>query len=161
MALDSFAEEWSQAKNTALSGASPDPSGAAASGPGQGQESAMRLNQAPGAGPGSGNTDLATTPEKKKAAAGVIENHIQPDTKAAADAADEGTNGAVTELKGWDTAAGLKQAHEHWDGQVKRLMARFDSEKTSLRSASNLFQGNDIDTRFTFTPVQQSKVSGL
>ncbi|MET9932105.1 MULTISPECIES: hypothetical protein [unclassified Streptomyces] len=140
----SFDDEWAQHKNVAL----------------EHQSSSTRLNQVPSDPGGGGQPDLATSPAKKKAAAGTIENHIQPDLKAAADAGDEGTNGAVAEFKGWETAAGLKKAHDHWDGQVKRLMARLDSEKTALRGASTLFTNNDITTGYSFTPAQ-SKVSGL
>ncbi|MEV4949642.1 hypothetical protein [Streptomyces sp. NPDC053755] len=141
----SFQDEWAQDKSAAI----------------ERQSSSMQLNQVPadqGGGPGS--PDLATTPERKKKAANTIENHIQPDVKSAADAADEGTNGAVTEFKGWDTAAGLKKAHEHWDSQVKRLMARLDSEKVALRNTSTLFRSNDIVTGAGFAPAQ-SKVSGI
>lgn len=143
----SFNDEWAQAKNAAIENQSAD----------------MRLNQVPadgGGGGGTGPADLATTPAKKKQAANTIENHIQPDVKSAADAADESTSGAVTAFKGWETAAGLKKAHEHWDSQVKRLNARLESEKGALRGASTLFQSNDIVTGYGFTPAQ-SKVSGL
>jgi uncharacterized protein (DUF1501 family) len=142
----SFQDEWAQEKSAAI----------------ERQSSSMRLNQVPAenGGGGPGNPDLATTPAKKKKAANTIENNIQPDTKAAADAADEPTNAAVTEFKGWDTAAGLKKAHEHWDTQVKRLMARFDSEKVALRNTSTLFSNNDIVTGAGFAPAQ-SKVSGI
>ncbi|MEU9705740.1 hypothetical protein [Streptomyces sp. NPDC047981] len=140
----SFNDEWAQAKNTAIANQSAD----------------MRLNQLPAdGGGGTGPADLATTPAKKKQAANSIENHIQPDLKSAADAADESTSGAVAGFKGWETAAGLKKAHEHWDSQVKRLNARLESEKTALRGASSLFQSNDIVTGNGL--VAQSKVSGL
>ncbi|MEW1901121.1 MULTISPECIES: hypothetical protein [unclassified Streptomyces] len=141
----SFDDEWTQHKTVAM----------------EHQSSSTRLNQVPAEpGGGGGQSDLATTPAKKKAAANTIENHIQPDVKAAADAGDEGTNGAVAEFKGWDTATGLKKAHDHWDGQVKRLMARLDSEKGALRGASTLFSNNDIVTGYSFAPTQ-SKISGL
>ncbi|MFD8415806.1 hypothetical protein ACFV2Q_29310 [Streptomyces sp. NPDC059650] len=113
-------------------------------------------------GPGtpSGPGVLATTPPEKKKAANTIENVLQPGTTKAADAADEPTDNAVKAFTGWDTAAGLTKAHTHWDGQVKRLMARLDSEKKALRGASNLFTGNDQLTGRSFQPVQ-SKVTGL
>ncbi|MFB7866853.1 MULTISPECIES: hypothetical protein [unclassified Streptomyces] len=141
----SFDDEWARHKDNAAAQ----------------QTSGMQLNHVPlDPGGGGGQPDLATTPAKKKAAANTIETQIQPDLKSAADAADEGTNGAVTEFKGWDTAAGLKKAHEHWDSQVKRLNARLESEKGALRNASTLFKNNDLTTGYSFTPVQ-SKVSGL
>lgn len=128
------------------------------------QSPQMRLNQAPadpgGGGPG-GPGVLATAPPEKKKAADTIENVLQPGTKKAADAADEPTQGAVKAFNGWETAAGLTKAHTHWDDQVKRLMARLDSEKKALRGASNLFTGQDQLTGRTFQPVQSSKVSGL
>ncbi|MFJ4774925.1 hypothetical protein [Streptomyces sp. NPDC088762] len=124
----------------------------------------MRLNQLPadqgGSAPG-GYGVLATAPPEKKKAANTIENVLQPGTTKAADAADEPTKSAVKAFNGWDTAAGLSKAHTHWDDQVKRLMARLDSEKTALRGASNLFTGNDQLTGSSFRPVQSSKVSGL
>ncbi|MFJ3580624.1 hypothetical protein ACIPPS_00065 [Streptomyces sp. NPDC090127] len=142
----SFNDEWAQAKNAAI----------------ENQSANTRLNQLPADGGGGGGTgpDLATTPAKKKQAANTIENHIQPDVKTAADAADESTKSAVTAFKGWETAAGLNKAHEHWDSQVKRLNARLESEKGALRGASTLFQSNDIVTGYGFAPAQ-SKVSGL
>ncbi|MGW5343974.1 hypothetical protein [Streptomyces sp. HUAS TT3] len=113
-------------------------------------------------GPGTpgGPGVLATTPPEKKKAANTIENVLQPGTTKAADAADEPTDNAVKAFTGWDTAAGLTKAHTHWDDQVKRLMARLDSEKKALRGASNLFTGNDQLTGRSFQPVQ-SKVTGL
>ncbi|MFF7178874.1 hypothetical protein [Streptomyces sp. NPDC008121] len=143
----SFKDEWAQDKSAAM----------------ERQSSSMQLNQVPsdpGGGGGPGNPDLATTPARKKKAANTIETQIQPDVKSAADSADEGTSGAVTEFKGWDTAAGLKKAHEHWDSQVKRLMARLDGEKVALRNTSTLFSNNDIVTGSGFAPAQ-SKVSGI
>ncbi|GAA3390147.1 hypothetical protein [Streptomyces roseoviridis] len=144
----SFDDEWAQQKSAVM----------------ERQSTSMQLNQLPadpgGGGGGGGQPDLATSPAKKKAAANTIETQIQPDLKTAADAADEGTNGAVAEFKGWDTASGLKKAHEHWDSQVKRLNARLESEKSSLRNTSTLFQNNDLTTGYSFAPTQ-SKVSGI
>ncbi|MFD0271234.1 hypothetical protein ACFVGY_32395 [Streptomyces sp. NPDC127106] len=146
----SFEEEWGGRKQAA---------------PAEGPSPQMRLNQLaadPGGGSGtpSGYGVLATAPPEKKKAANTIENVLQPGTTKAADAADEPTKNAVKAFTGWDTAAGLTKAHTHWDDQVKRLMARLDSEKTALRGASNLFTGQDQLTGRSFQPVQ-SKVTGL
>lgn len=99
-------------------------------------------------------------PAREKKAADTIENVLQPGTTKAADAADEPTTAAVKAFAGWETATGLTKAHTHWDDQVKRLMGRLNSEKTSLRGASNLFTGNDQLTGQGFQPVT-SKLSGL
>ncbi|MFD7262452.1 hypothetical protein [Streptomyces sp. NPDC059874] len=142
----SFEQEWAQQKQVTAPTGDPSPQ--------------MRLNQLP-ADQGGGQGVLATAPPEKKKAANTIENVLQPGTKKAADAADEPTQGAVKAFNGWETAVGLSKAHTHWDDQVKRLMARLDSEKTALRGASNLFTGQDQLTGRTFQPVQSSKVSGL
>ncbi|MET9469452.1 hypothetical protein ABZY44_32605 [Streptomyces sp. NPDC006544] len=146
----SFEDEWSRHKQTAGAG---DPS------------PQMSLDHAPADGgvpaaPGSGYGVLATAPPEKTKAANTIENVLQPGTTKAADAADEPTRGAVKAFTGWETATGLTKAHTQWDDQVKRLMGRLNSEKTSLRGASNLFTGNDQLTGQGFLPVQ-SKVAGL
>ncbi|MFJ6049043.1 hypothetical protein [Streptomyces sp. NPDC092307] len=147
----SFEQEWAQQKQATAGVSSPQ----------------MRLNQlpadqggspAPGAGAGYGV--LAIAPPEKKKAANTIENVLQPGTTKAADAADEPTKSAVKAFSGWDTAAGLSKAHTHWDDQVKRLMARLNSEKTGLRGASTLLSGTDQLTGGSFQPVQ-STVTGL
>ncbi|MFC9246841.1 hypothetical protein ACFT7S_23445 [Streptomyces sp. NPDC057136] len=145
----SFDEEWAQHKQAAS----------------EQQSSHMRLNQLPADGSGptgpTGSTpDLATAPAAKKKAANTIETKLEPGTKQAADAADESTRKAITEFSDWDTGAGLKKAHAHWDTQVKRLMGRLSSEKSSLRNTSTLFNNQDISTGQDFGPLR-SKVSGI
>ncbi|NXY97966.1 hypothetical protein HYE82_27040 [Streptomyces sp. BR123] len=146
----SFEEEWGRHKQAAAT---------------EGTSPQMRLNQLaadPGGGSGtpSGYGVLATIPPEKKKAANTIQNVLQPGTTNAANAADEPTKNAVKAFTGWDTAAGLTKAHTHWDDQVKRLMARLDSEKTGLREASNMLSGTDQLTGRSFQPLQ-SKVTGL
>ncbi|MFJ6717175.1 MULTISPECIES: hypothetical protein [unclassified Streptomyces] len=111
---------------------------------------------APGKGPG----DFASTPAQKQAAAGTIENELQPNTKTAAEHADEAHNAAHKGFDGWDTAAGLKKVADTWDQQVKNLMARLDAEKGALRGASGLFQRNDIGLHNQFT-ASRSKLNNL
>ncbi|GHB36441.1 hypothetical protein GCM10010347_02120 [Streptomyces cirratus] len=138
------------------------------------QQVGMRLNHVPpepsGPGPssppvygpfapGKGPADFASSPADKKAAAGTIETELQPNTKKAAEHADEATNAAHKGFDGWDTAAGLKKVADTWDQQVKNLMARLDAEKGALRGASGLFTGNDTGIRNRF--AAQSKLNGL
>ncbi|MFF5898505.1 hypothetical protein ACFY8O_21640 [Streptomyces argenteolus] len=148
----SFEEEWAQQKGEVA----------------ERHSSHMRLNQLPAdrgtTQPpllGSSSPDLATTPAKKKKAANSIENTIEPATRTAADAADESVRGAIAEFKGWETATGLKKAHEQWDEQVKRLMGRLSQEKSALRNTAVLFSNNDLETEAGFAPVKSSRVSGI
>ncbi|MET8332121.1 hypothetical protein [Streptomyces sp. NPDC005181] len=149
----SFEEEWAQQKGEVT----------------ERHSSQMQLNQLPtdqGATTqppllGSSNSpDLATTPAKKKKAANSIEKNLEPGTRTAANAADESVRGAAAEFKGWETAAGLKKAHSHWDEQVKRLMGRLSQEKSALRNTAVLFSNNDLETEVGFNSVK-SKVSGI
>ncbi|MFF0436797.1 hypothetical protein ACFYU9_31825 [Streptomyces sp. NPDC004327] len=109
--------------------------------------------------PGKGPNDFASTPADKKAAANTIENELQPNTKKAAEHADEATSSAQKGFDGWDTAAGLKKVADTWDQQVKNLMGRLDAEKGALRGASGLFVRNDTGTGNQF--LSQSKLNGL
>ncbi|MEU6893614.1 hypothetical protein ABZ934_17795 [Streptomyces sp. NPDC046557] len=111
---------------------------------------------APGKGPG----DFASTPAQKKEAAATIQTELQPNTKTAAEHADEAHNAAHKGFDGWDTAVGLKKVADTWDQQVKNLMARLDAEKGALRGASGLFTGNDIATHNQFT-ASRSKLNNL
>ncbi|MEV6330835.1 hypothetical protein [Streptomyces sp. NPDC051909] len=135
----SFDDEWAQQKSAA----------------------ATRLNQLPAdpGGGGSGKPDLGTTPAKKQKAANDIAG-IQTTVREGADAADEGTNGAVSEFKGWDTASGLKKAHEHWDTQVARLQGRLGGDRDALTGTANRFVLNDLETEYSFNSVN-SKITGV
>lgn len=108
----------------------------------------MRLNQLPADPGGSGGqTDLASSPAEKKAAAKAIEDEIEPGTRKAGDFADTETNDAVKAFRdGWRTSGALKKAHETWGEQVKNLMNRLASEKAALRSANTALQGADLQT---------------
>ncbi|GLV80677.1 hypothetical protein Slala03_03660 [Streptomyces lavendulae subsp. lavendulae] len=124
---------------------------------------ATRLNSGPGAAvpplvPG-GPGDFASTPAEKKAAAGTIETELEPDTKKAADHADDATGTAQKGFDGWDTAAGLAKVADTWDQQVKTLMGRLAGEKAALRGASGLFAGNDTGLHDRF--LSQSKLNHL
>ncbi len=113
-------------------------------------------------GAGGGEADFASTPSQKADAANTIETELQPNTKKAAEHADEATDAAVKTFAGWDTAAGLKKVADTWDQQVKVLMGRLASEKSSLRGASGLFARNDIATGDGFRAIApQSKLNEL
>ncbi|MFF2192621.1 hypothetical protein [Streptomyces sp. NPDC058157] len=112
-------------------------------------------------GPG-GSADFASTPSQKADAANTIETELQPNTKKAAEYADEATNTAVKTFADWDTAAGLKKVSDTWDRQVKVLMGRLASEKGSLRGASGIFARNDIATGDAFKAIaRHSKLNEL
>ncbi|MEI7030667.1 hypothetical protein [Streptomyces pratensis] len=148
----SFDDEWAQQKSAAA----------------ERQSSQTRLNQSSGEGGGGSpppllggaSPDLAATPAKKSAAADSIEKNLEGGTVTAADAADEGTRGAISEFGGWDTAAGLKKAHSHWDSQVNRLMARLHHEKASLRATAVSFSHHELDLEADFRPVR-SRIDGV
>ncbi|GHD81336.1 hypothetical protein GCM10010336_66380 [Streptomyces goshikiensis] len=109
-----------------------------------------------------GSGSFGSTPAEKTAAANAIETELQPNTKTATEHADEATNTAVKGFEGWDTAPGLKKVADTWDKQVKVLMGRLGSEKSSLRGASGLFVRNDIGLGDQFRPIgAQSKLNGL
>ncbi|WP_405476541.1 hypothetical protein [Streptomyces sp. NBC_00009] len=110
----------------------------------------MQLNQTPaGEGPArGGQPDLASSPAQKKAAARAIEDHIQPETKQAGDAADEETQGVVKAFgpkdgHGWLTSNAMSKAHKAWGDQVQHLMSRLSSEKTALRGSNTTLTGTD------------------
>lgn len=128
----------------------------------QRQESSMRLNHIPmEPSGGGGQSDFASTPAEKKAAANTIETELEPNTKKATDWADESSEAAVKSFDGWQTAAGLKKVQETWDKQVKTLMGRLSSEKGALRGASGLFTGNDGNIRSQFAPLNKSGLDGI
>lgn len=143
MAADS-AQEWGrtppggadQQARTQLNGIPPEPSGS-----------------------GGGKPDFASTPAQKKAAAGTIENELEPNTKKAAEHADDSTSSAHKGFGGWETAAGLKTVADTWDQQVRTLMGRLAAEKNALRGASGLFVRNDTGVGDQL--LSQSKLNNL
>ncbi|MFE4638536.1 hypothetical protein ACFRJ1_34900 [Streptomyces sp. NPDC056773] len=122
---------------------------------------AVRLNGAP-VGPFApgGSGDFASTPAEKQAAATTIETELEPNTKKAAEHADDATHSAQKGFDGWATAGGLKKVSDTWDQQVRALMGRLSSEKTALRTTSGLFERNDTGLGNQFL-VSGSKLNGL
>lgn len=139
----SFEEEWSQHKRTAA----------------ERQPSDMRLNQLPREGGGGGDV-MASAPAKKKRAANAV-HYLQGETPKAADLADEPTSKAAQLFADWDTGAGLKKAHTHWDDQVKRLMDRLDTHRNALQDTAVLLRGSDVEVGYDLRRSAISKVSGI
>jgi hypothetical protein len=114
---------------------------------------------------GSGNggePTLASSASDKARAAKFMEEHLIPDTQAAARMADGG--GAArplfvaptapasplikqdTGLKGlsaWASDQGVSDALTAWQGQANRLMARLQQELNGLHGAKNVLQNHD------------------
>ncbi|MFD9281390.1 hypothetical protein ACFWD7_29530 [Streptomyces mirabilis] len=114
---------------------------------------------------GSGNggeQTLASSPSDKKRAAKFMEEHLMPDTQAAARMADDG--GALPPLivapvapasplmkqdtglkgfSGWASDQGLSDALTAWQGQANRLMGRLQSELNGLHGTKNILQNQD------------------
>jgi hypothetical protein len=109
-----------------------------------------------------GEQKLASSASDKKRAAKFIEEHLMPDTQAAARLANGG--GAVrppllapvaptsplfkqdTGLKGlfgWATDQGVSDALIDWQGQANRLMGRLQQELDALHGTKSLFQNQD------------------
>jgi len=111
----------------------------------------LRLNQlAPldGGGGASAGPDLASSPAQKKAAANLIEKHLEPDTHKAGTQARENTGAVAKEFgpqdgEGWLTAHAVKTARDTWSDQLTTLLNRLGGEKAALRSTSTLFQNTD------------------
>ncbi|MEJ8655719.1 hypothetical protein [Streptomyces sp. MS1.AVA.4] len=108
---------------------------------------------------GQGAASFASTPTQKKAAAGTIENELEPNTKKAAERADTATERARKGFDGWETATGLKTVADTWDRQVRSLMGRLAAEKHALRGAAGLFTG--VDTGVGNQLLTQSKLNHL
>ncbi|MHC5903161.1 hypothetical protein ACVNF4_04495 [Streptomyces sp. S6] len=88
--------------------------------------------------------EVASTPTQKEAAAKAIQDHIEPDTRTAADWADDETGTVVKSFEGWATSGAVKKAHAAWGEQSQGLMNRLGSEKEALRAARLTLQGTDL-----------------
>ncbi|WP_406149292.1 hypothetical protein [Streptomyces sp. NBC_01012] len=126
-------DEWNQIKND-VAARRTDP---------------MRLNQLPPAAGTGGAPDLASSPEKKQAAAKAINDDLEPDVERDGKHATESVKAAVKEFGardgyGWDASGALKKAHRTWEQQVKALLGRLASEKHALSKTGIDFQNDDI-----------------
>lgn len=114
---------------------------------------------------GSGNggeQTLASSPSDKKRAAKFMEEHLMPDTQAAARMADDGgalpslivapvapasplmkQDTGLKGLSGWASDQAVSDALTAWQGQANRLMARLQQEVNALHGTKNLFLNQD------------------
>ncbi|MFE9838218.1 hypothetical protein ACFYP4_24215 [Streptomyces sp. NPDC005551] len=114
-----------------------------------------------GTGPG-GEQTLATSPSDKKRAAKYMEEHLMPETQAAARLADGGGSvrppfvtptapasplikreTGLKGLSGWASDQGVSDALTAWEGHAKRLVGRLQQELNALHGTKNLFQNQD------------------
>ncbi|ANH93759.1 hypothetical protein A8713_23415 [Streptomyces sp. SAT1] len=130
----SFDDAWSAARSEAVAKSSTQIDGVAPGGAGSGPD--LRLNK-----PG------------KKVAVQSLQNDIRPGTTKAGVHADESSSAAVKEFSGWETGAGLKDAHAEWERQVKSLQARLEKDQSDLEDTHRDFQYVDHGIR--------SRIAGL
>jgi hypothetical protein len=110
----------------------------------------------------SGEPTLASSPRDKARAAKFMEEHLIPDTQAAAGMADGGgvarplfvtptapasplikQNTGLKGLSTWASDQGVSDALSVWQGQVNRLMVRLQREVDGLHGTKTLLQNND------------------
>ncbi|MEV0491720.1 hypothetical protein [Streptomyces atratus] len=110
-----------------------------------------------------GEQKLASSPSDKKRATKYMEEHLMPDTQAAARMAAGG--GAVRPpflaptapaspllkqdtglkgLSGWASDQGVSDALLAWQGQSNRLMGRLQQELSALNGTQTIFQNQDL-----------------
>lgn len=99
---------------------------------------------------------LKTDADRKKAAVKALEEDLEPGTKTAGAWADESTEAAVKEFKGWDTALGLADALKEWGEQVKALRNRLAAEKVAHSTTNWNLLGVDQDNGMLFGPFAPS-----
>ncbi|MEV5511089.1 hypothetical protein [Streptomyces orinoci] len=144
-----FEEEWSELRARAL----------------ESHQKSTKLDSAAG-NQESANLNIAY--DKHKSAISALQDRIGPDTKRSGSHADEATHAAASELKGWDTAVGLKSALEEWSRQVSALVHRLGTEKVGLEGTKTSLSGTDHALKVNLQShtstgsgsVPQSKISG-
>ncbi|MGW1909753.1 hypothetical protein ACWCQS_03010 [Streptomyces sp. NPDC002076] len=106
------------------------------------------MGESAGAGSTNSRPDLASSPAEQQAAANAIDQHIEPDTKAAGAYADGDSSFTIKAFEAgqepWQLATGLKQALAKWQEQTDYLRERLASESHALRAGSNTIHTMDI-----------------
>jgi len=106
-------------------------------------DSGMRLNSAGGH---AGAPDLKTDAPGKRGAVEALRERIRPGVDRAGVHADEDSDAAEGEFKGWATGAGLRDAHREWALQVKSFKARLEQDQAALGKAKSDLQYADHET---------------
>ncbi|SOD85883.1 hypothetical protein [Streptomyces sp. Ag109_G2-15] len=106
------------------------------------RQNQMRLDSAAGTGGSSpgGAPDLKTNKAGKDAAVKALQGEIPRETDKAGSHADESSATAVREFSGWETGAGLKDAHAEWELQVKNLKGRLGQDQAALEDSHQHLQ---------------------
>ncbi|MER6027922.1 hypothetical protein [Streptomyces sp. NPDC001851] len=102
----------------------------------------MQLDSAAEAGGGgaAGASDLKTNKAGNDTAVKALQGELPQGTDKAGSYADGSTATAVREFSGWQTGAGLKDAHDEWELQVKNLKARLGQDKAALEDSHEHLQ---------------------
>lgn len=111
------------------------------------RESSMQVNGTGGADATAGAPDLKSGSAGQKAAVRALVEIIGPGLNKAGVHADEDTNAAEREFKGWATGSGLKDAHEEWALQVSDLKGRLARDQAALSKTRRDFQYIDHDVK--------------
>ncbi|MEK8143666.1 hypothetical protein NKH18_21525 [Streptomyces sp. M10(2022)] len=110
----------------------------------------MQLNGTDGL---AGSADLKTNAQGKQGAIKALAEHIRPGLGKAGVHADEDSDAAEREFKGWATGAGLEDAHKEWALQVKSLKARLEQDQTALSQANRDFRYVNHDVRSSLVRI--------
>jgi hypothetical protein len=117
--------------------------------------------QLSGTGTGTGGTadaaDLKTGSPGQRAAIKALVEQIGPGLNKAGVHADDDTNAAEREFKGWATGSGLKDAHEEWALQVSNLKGRLAQDQAALSKTRRDFQYIDHDVKGAASRIEVTK----
>ncbi|PWJ03216.1 hypothetical protein DKG34_34325 [Streptomyces sp. NWU49] len=114
------------------------------------QDNSMRLNSTSGA---VGTVDLKANAQGKRGAIKVLMEVVRPGLDKVGVHADETTDAAEQEFKGWATGAGLKDAHDEWALQVKSLKARLARDQADLSRTKRDFQHIDHEVESSLARI--------
>ncbi|MFF3689563.1 hypothetical protein [Streptomyces sp. NPDC002187] len=110
----------------------------------------MQLNST-----GGGTSDTPSLKSNAQLKRGAIKalQEIRPKVDKVGIHADDNTDAAEREFKGWATGAGLKDAHEEWALQVKNLQARLAGDQAALAETTKVFYAVDHGVRSSLAQI--------